>query len=49
MITQPCLNHPDKWAQDKGNLCRACLRATGDTRNTRAIQADECKQRPDPA
>ena len=40
---QPCRNHPDKWAQD-GPLCRACLRATGDTRTTRQIQADEQKQ-----
>ena len=41
---QPCRNHPEKWANDKGNLCRACLRATGDTRNTREIQATEAKR-----
>ena len=40
-VKQPCRNHPEKWANDKGNLCRACLRAAGDTRNTREIQADE--------
>lgn len=38
---QPCRNHPEKWANDRGNLCRACLREQGDTRTTRQIQADE--------
>ena len=27
MIKQPCRNHPDKWAQDRGRLCRPCSRA----------------------
>jgi hypothetical protein len=38
---RPCRNHPHKWAQDRGGICRACLRAAGDTRTTRQIQADE--------
>ena len=27
MITHPCKNHPTKWAQDRGGLCRLCSRA----------------------
>lgn len=34
-----CVNHPHKWAQD-GDLCRTCIRAAGDQRTTRQIQAD---------
>ena len=41
---QPCRNHPEKWANDKGNLRRACLRAAGDRRTTREIQSQEAKR-----
>ena len=43
-VKQPCRNHPEKWAQDRGNLCRACLREAGDTRTTREIQSAEAKR-----
>lgn len=41
---QPCRNHPEKWANDPGNLCRACSRAAGDDRTTRERQEDESKK-----
>lgn len=41
---QPCVNCPTKWAQDRGNLCRACSRQAGDTRTTRERQRDEARR-----
>ena len=35
MITHPCKNHPTKWAQDRGRLCRLCSRAAQATAQTR--------------
>ena len=35
MITHPCKNHPRKWAQDRGGLCRLCSRAAQATAQTR--------------
>lgn len=41
---QPCRNHPQKWANDRGNLCRACIRAAGEQRSTRQLQLLEARR-----
>jgi len=41
-LSKQCVNHPEKWAQQY-HLCRECLRATGDQRTTREIQAGRAR------